>query len=85
MVHRCALGKGHGAPSGATQASVSIKLSAPTARQTPTQTVGKIVEVRTVICDGVQKVSRYEDGVRVSSESYAVPEVKKGTLSYRVG
>lgn len=37
----------------------------------------RLFEVRTVICDGVQRVCRYEDGVRVSAVTHPVPHVRQ--------
>ncbi|XP_075535804.1 uncharacterized protein LOC142571382 [Dermacentor variabilis] len=99
MVHHCTLGRG-AAPTTARVTQTSFTVHKPTSAATaavvghhrpaiPTSRP-RLYEVRTVICDGVQRVCCYEDGVRVSTVAHPVAPVRQSeiqpmVLTHRTG
>ncbi|CAN7993254.1 unnamed protein product [Ixodes hexagonus] len=79
-IHRCTIGR----------AQTPGQRTFPTRRENPAtvpedpRVATKVTEVRTIVTDGVRMVCRYEDGVKVSTDRYEIPQSKNGTLSFRM-
>ncbi|EEC18235.1 conserved hypothetical protein [Ixodes scapularis] len=79
-VHRCTIGKTRKVDEGALP---TRQEHPPSVSETP-RARAKVIELRSTICDGVRKICRYENGVKVSTDAYEIPESKKATISFRV-
>ncbi|XP_077486346.1 uncharacterized protein LOC144097512 isoform X1 [Amblyomma americanum] len=87
MIHHCTMSRG-AVPMATrlTQTSIAmhkprpVPVLGPHRPAIPPVSRPRLFEVRTVICDGVQRICRYEDGVRVSAVTHPVPHLRQPSI-----